>query len=289
MSPEGRSRKLRYISAAIWIPVAVGICLFSSHLFNLVVVVFISIGVSEFYAMARHRGFSPHSVIGAFCAVTVTLVAWFGDAVSILYSLAASVIIVFTVAMARNSRDAMANLAVTVFGILYPAWLCSHVIMLRRLPVNGMEGNINFGGAGYVIMLLVMLWLGDGGAFFVGTGWGRRKLVPLISPNKTVEGSIGGIVITLVGALLIKDAGQLLEALGVTLFPDFPYAFYVLIAMGVAVTGQVGDLCQSYLKRDAGLKDTGNLFPGHGGFLDRFDSLMFTGPLLYYCLRFLGI
>jgi phosphatidate cytidylyltransferase len=263
----------------------VGICLFVPSLFNFMVTVFIAIGMVEFYAMARHRGLAPHSVIGASCAIAICLVAWTGRPLTLLYSLAASTLIVCVFAMARNTRDSITNISVTVFGIFYVGWFCSHVILLRRLPLPETGASLDFGGAGYVIMLLVLLWLSDGGAFFAGISWGRHKLVPAVSPNKTVEGSLGGIVIALVGALLIKDAGRLLETFGVALFPDLDYLHYLLVGLGVAVAGQIGDLCESYLKRDAGLKDTGNLLPGHGGFLDRFDSLIFTAPLFYYFLK----
>ncbi|UCD58156.1 MAG: phosphatidate cytidylyltransferase [Candidatus Hydrogenedentota bacterium] len=285
MSAESRSRKARYISATVGIPLGLGLCLFSPLLFNLVAVFLITVGVIEFYAMARHRGLSPHSIIGTSCSVAICLLACVARPITLLYSLAASTIAVCTFAMARGNRDAMANIAVTVFGVFYVGWLCSHVILLRRLPLEYSAASVDFGGAGYVIMLLVLLWLGDGGAFFAGTTWGRHKLVPAVSPNKTVEGSLGGIVMTLVGALLVKDAGRLLEALDVALFPGLSYSQYLLVGLGIAVAGQVGDLCESYLKRDAGLKDTGNLLPGHGGFLDRFDSLIFAAPLFYYFLE----
>jgi len=286
LSAESGSRKARYLSAAVGIPAGVGICLFFPPLFNVVATTFITVGMVEFYAMARHRGLAPHSVIGTACGVAICLVAWVGRPITVLYSLAASTLIVCVFAMARNTRNSITNVSVTVFGMFYVGWLCSHVIMLRQLPLEGPDSSYDFGGAGYVIMLLVLLWLGDGGAFFAGIGWGRHKLVPAISPNKTVEGSLGGIAITLVGALLVKDLGALLRTFGVTLFPDFSYSLYVLVGLGIAVAGQVGDFCESYLKRDAGLKDTGNLLPGHGGFLDRFDSLIFTAPLFYYFLRF---
>ncbi len=286
MSAESRGRKARYLSAAVGIPIGVGLCLFSPTLFNLLAVALITVGVVEFYAMARSRGLAPHSIIGTMCSVAICLVAWTGRPITLLYAFAASTIIVCTFAMTRNVRNAMVNIAVTVFGMLYVGWFCSHIILLRQLPMGHHSAKLDFGGAGYVIMLLVLLWLSDGGAFFVGTGWGRHKLIPAVSPNKTIEGSVGGIVITLVGAVLIKDAGLLLNTFGVALFPDLGYARYLLVGLGIALVGQVGDLCESYLKRDAGLKDTGNLLPGHGGFLDRFDSLLFSAPLFYYFLKF---
>ncbi len=289
MSGQGGSRKARYISAAVGIPLGLGICLFSTTLFNLVTVVLIAIGATEFYAMSRHRGFEPHSVLGVSCTIAVCLAAAIGDLLTLGYTLIVSITIICTLAMVRGARDAIANIAVTVFGIFYVGWFCSHIILLRLLPLEVGDEKLNFGGAGYVIMLLILLWLDDGGAFFAGTAWGRRKLIPSISPNKTIEGSIGGILMTLVGALLVKDAGQLLRILNVALFPDLSYRTYLLIGLGVGMLGQVGDLCESYLKRDAGLKDTGNLLPGHGGFLDRFDSLIMTAPLFYYFLKFMNI
>jgi len=286
LSAESRGRTTRYLSAAVGIPFGVGVCLLSPVLFSITATILIAVGAVEFYAMARHRGFSPHSVIGTMCSIAICLLAWKGGSLALLYALVASVTVVCTAAMARNARDALANTAVTVFGIFYVGWFCGHIILLRQLPLPPSEAKLNFGGAGYVIMLLVLLWLGDGGAFFAGTAWGRHKLVPAISPNKTIEGSLGGIAITLVGALLIQEVGTLLEVFNVAVFPDWEYPEYLLVGLGIAIVGQVGDLCESYLKRDAGLKDTGNLIPGHGGFLDRFDSMVFTAPLFYYFLSF---
>jgi len=288
LSAESGSRKTRYISAAVGIPVGLGTCLFFPRFFVLFATALITIGMVEFCAMARTRGLAPHSVIGSSCSIAICLLAWVGRPLSLLYSLAASTIIVCTFAMARTTRDAIVNISVTVFGIIYVGWFCSHIISLRMLPLDGGDASVNFGGAGYVIMLLVLLWLSDGGAFFVGTAWGKHKLLPAVSPNKTIEGTLGGLALTLIGAMLIRDTGLLLNNFGVALFPKFGVGHYLLIGAGIAVAGQVGDLCQSYLKRDAGLKDTGNLMPGHGGFLDRFDSLAFAAPLFYFFLKFVN-
>lgn len=288
MSAESGSRKTRYISAAVGIPLGLGTCLFSPTFFVALATTLITIGMLEFYAMARTRGLAPQSIVGTSCSIAICLLAWIGRPINLLYSIAATTIIICTFAMTRTARDAIANIAVTVFGVIYVGWLCSHIISLRMLPLDGGGASLNFGGAGYVIMLLVLLWLGDGGAFFAGIAWGKRKLMPSVSPNKTVEGAVGGFVLTIVGAMLIKEAGLLFNNFGVALFPDLGIASYLLAGAGIAVAGQVGDLVESYLKRDAGLKDTGNLLPGHGGFLDRFDSLTFAAPLFYFFLKFVN-
>ncbi len=288
MSVESSSRKARYISAAVGMPVGLGACLFSPAAFNLLAILLISIGMVEFYAMARSRGLAPHSVIGVSCSIGICLLAWMGQPISLLASITAAAVIVCTCAMLKNARDAIANISVTMFGLIYVGWLCSHVIALRMLPLDGGGAGINFGGAGYVIMLLILLWSSDSGAFFAGTAWGKHKLLPGVSPNKTVEGAIGGFLLTFIGAMLLRDTGLLLNSFGVALFPDLGVGMYLLIGTAVAVAGMAGDFVESYLKRDAGLKDTGNILPGHGGFLDRFDSLAFAAPLLYFCLKFLN-
>jgi phosphatidate cytidylyltransferase len=269
-------------------PIALGSILFFPTFFVALATVLILIGMVEFYAMARTRGLAPYSFIGTSCALAICVLAWIGRPLSMLYSLAACTIIVCTIAMTRNARDAIVNISVTVFGIIYVGWMCSHIISLRMLPLDGHGAAVNFGGAGYVIMALMLLWAGDSGAFFVGTAWGKRKLIPTVSPNKSVEGALGGLVLALITSMLLRDIGLLLGNLDIALFPDYGVAAYLLIAVGITVAGQIGDLCESYLKRDAGLKDTGNLLPGHGGFLDRFDSLAFAAPLLYFFLKFVN-
>lgn len=286
MSAESGSLKMRYISAAIGMPVGIGSCLFFPNFFAVFTTTLITIGMVEFCAMARTKGMAPHSVIGASCTIAMCLLAWIGRPLSVLYGIAASTIIICAFAMSRTTRDAIVNISVTVFGVIYVGWFCSHIISLRMLPLDAAGATVNFGGAGYVIILLMLLWLGDGGAFFAGTAWGKHKLIPAVSPNKTVEGALGGVALTLIGAMLIRDVGLLLDGFGVALFPDLGLATYLLVGAGIAISGIVGDLVESFLKRDAGLKDTGNLLPGHGGFLDRFDSLAFAAPLFYFFLKF---
>ncbi len=285
MSAQSGSRKSRYLSAAVAIPIALALCIFSPPAFNLLATGLITVGMVEFYAMARHRGFSPHSIIGTSCSLAICILAWTAGPLSILYALFASVAIVMTAAMVRNSREALVNISVTLFGVFYVGWLASHIILLRQMTGGAQGSPLNLPGAGYVIMLLGLIWLSDGGAFFAGTGWGKHKLLPAISPNKTVEGAVGGIILSIIGAAILKELGLLLNAGGIQFFPDFTYPTYLLLGVAIAIAGQIGDLCESYLKRDAGLKDTGSLFPGHGGFLDRFDSLLTTAPLFYYFLK----
>jgi phosphatidate cytidylyltransferase len=152
--------------------------------------------------------------------------------------------------------------ALTLLGICYCAWLLGHVIWLRALP----------GGRYLVLFALAVTWCGETAAYFVGRRWGRHKLAPRVSPGKTMEGGVAQLAVS-VGAALP----------GVPLLGLEPL-HAVGIGAVLGVVGQLGDLAESFLKRSAGTKDAGTLVPGHGGLLDRLDSLLFNLPALYYYL-----
>lgn len=156
--------------------------------------------------------------------------------------------------------DAAANFG----GAVYVGWLLSHLVFIRQLP----------DGFHYVILLLAATWSTDTAAYFVGMNLGRHKLAPTLSPKKTIEGAAGGAAGSILAALLVG-----------LLAPQMALYHYILIGLLVGLIGLVGDLAESALKRMAGLKDSGAVIPGHGGVLDRFDSMLFTGPAVYYYLR----
>ena len=157
-----------------------------------------------------------------------------------------------------------------IFGLVYVAWFPAHLLLLHA------EGNI---GAGLVILLIVSVALTDIGAYFTGKSIGRHKMAPIVSPNKTWEGAIGGFAFTLAGmaVLFVLRNGQ-----DWATFPDWPFAHYLILGAVLSIAGQVGDLTESALKRDSGIKDSGTLLPGHGGVLDRCDGFLFAALALYY-------
>jgi phosphatidate cytidylyltransferase len=126
-------------------------------------------------------------------------------------------------------------------------------------------------GPKLVFFLVLVVWLGDAGAYYVGKKFGKRKLSPHISPKKTVEGLVGGILTSVVTAVVIHF----------TFMTGFPLAHAIIVAIVLSIAGVIGDLAESMWKRSAAVKDSGTLIPGHGGFLDRFDSILFTTPILY--------
>ena len=151
---------------------------------------------------------------------------------------------------------------INLLGILYISLFLSYLILLY----NGQDGKA------WIFFVLLVLWCNDSGAYACGRTLGRHKLSPLVSPNKTVEGAIGGVVISLIAAVIAKMF--LLKHLSLTQA--------AALGLVIALAGQAGDLCESALKRHFGLKDSGSVLPGHGGMLDRIDSLLLAAPFVYY-------
>jgi phosphatidate cytidylyltransferase len=244
--------------------------------FVLVVTVFSVIGASELYGAVRRQGAEPTAVLGYAACVFFNLAAWKRDG-SIVdpflpLFLALLVIIGLLVELVRKHHHPTANLGTTLLGAIYVGWLSSFVTLLRvsvktiiTSPVSGIEA-----GAWLVIYVSMMTWGADTAALFTGRQFGRHKLAPTVSPNKTWEGFAGGI---LVSCLIGIGGAKLFE---------FPIIHGVVLGALIGTFGLLGDLSASVLKRELGVKDFGGLLPGHGGVLDRIDSLILTAPIAYY-------
>jgi len=161
------------------------------------------------------------------------------------------------------------ELALASFGLIYVAMLPVYFLKLHELP-NGVH---------WVLLFLFIVWANDIGAYFVGKKYGRRKLLPHVSPKKTVEGSQGGLISGLLIAILCK----------VAVFSSLTWFAAIVISLMVGGVAQIGDLCESFFKRSFDTKDSGSILPGHGGFLDRFDGVVFSLPVMYACIRLFGL
>lgn len=269
--------KVRIRSAIILALVAFTLIVFSSTGFMLLMVFLAIVGLDEFYCLVERKGSRPLRRVGNLWLLGTLLAAWFGPAFLGL-SFFMGLFAVLNLAVIRASRrsSVLADVAVTILGNSYLS-LFAFIPMLRLL-----EGQFHFGGwavpAGAVWLLVVILLcaITDISAYFAGRQFGRRALAPAISPKKTVEGSLVGVL----------SAGSFLAALApyLGLQPSLAFGFGCL----VSVHGQVGDLWESALKREMEAKDSGDLISGHGGVLDRFDSLAFAAPAFFLGGRFLG-
>ena len=165
----------------------------------------------------------------------------------------------------RGRQPYIANVATTLLGIIYCGWFPLHLIFLRHLSSERFHD-----GLGFVVLMFTAILMTDIGCYYAGRHLGKHKLAPIVSPNKTIEGSIGGAIAAVIGALIIGY------------FLQLEWYFSVMLGFLCTVFAQIGDLCESLLKRDAGVKDSGHSLPGHGGFLDRTDSFILTIPVMYY-------
>jgi phosphatidate cytidylyltransferase len=169
-----------------------------------------------------------------------------------------------------KQKAVLQSLGIMVFALLYIPFLLSHVLLLFQVP----------SGRRWIFFLFFVIFAGDTGAYYAGHRWGRHKLWPTVSPGKTVEGAVGGLLSSLAIALLV---GKLLLSLG-----EFGITFLLSVGFVIALAGQMGDLMESMLKRVSQVKDASSILPGHGGLLDRLDSLIFAFPLTYYGVVFFG-
>jgi phosphatidate cytidylyltransferase len=175
----------------------------------------------------------------------------------------------------RNKASAMQNIASTVWGLFYPAVFFGFMILLRELPNElGMEYKL---GGKWLLLMLIIIWICDTAAYFIGKAVGKHKLFFRISPHKTVEGAVAGLVFSFITAYIFH----------LTYIEDLTLLQCMIIALIAGTIGQIGDLVESLFKRDAGVKDSSNLLPGHGGMLDRFDAPLFVAPVVYLYLKFI--
>jgi len=255
----------RILSAAAFLPLFVLLVQFGTPVhFFLFVSAAILVGLYEFYRMAEAGGLHPLTPLGMAGGLALAGLQFFGaSAPWLAFALAGWVMLLLIVLLlvSADPKGAASRGAVTLLGMVYVAGLLSFPALLRAMEA----------GSVYVYYLVLVTWAGDVGALYVGTTLGKRPLYPSISPHKTVEGGLGGLACSVLASCAAKL--WFWERLGMVQM--------LSLGLGLGIIGQVGDLCESMLKRSFGVKDTGTLIPGHGGVLDRVDSLLFTGPVLY--------
>jgi phosphatidate cytidylyltransferase len=255
------------------VPCLYAITLRGGVFFLLLVDVIVLLGLRELMQLLRAKGYQPFAALAYSCSVALTWYAWRqGVAVPLILTGSLLAIMVREL-LRRDMAQALAHIAVTVFGIMYVGWLATHLVLLRQLPAS--LGGDDAMGARLVFLLAALVWAADTGAYLCGVAFGRRPLAPRISPKKTVEGAVGGLVAAGLTGWLCTHA----------LVPFVTPLAGTVLGVVAGIAAQLGDLVESMIKRDVGIKDTAPLLPGHGGILDRFDSLLFTAPVLYYYFR----
>lgn len=231
--------------------------------FALLLALLATIGLHEFFRMAlpeRHRELLPFAIYGGLSLFTPLL----GDGrIFIMVGAGAFLLTAFHFLFRlRDIAKASQELSLVATAYLYVPFLLAHLLMIRLLPQ----------GSSWLLLIMLIVMTNDSAAYYVGSLCGRRKLYEAVSPKKSIEGALGGLAGSLGGTLLAKYS----------FFPQLSIFDAVATALVIGMVGQIGDLFESLLKRSFGVKDSGTIFPGHGGVLDRMDSIIFAAPVTYY-------
>lgn len=270
----GWSLRWRIASGLLFVPLLVLLARAGSVAFAAFVALQVGLGLTEFYRMSRAKGHEPHFTLGLLAGLAMVALAFRPSLAPPGFLITAGVLLVLALGLRRQpGARVVESMAVTAFGILYVGWLSAHLVLLRELPWSA--GTRYEDGASYVLLAFFVTWGCDTGAYAFGRLLGRTRPWTTISPRKSVEGSLGGLA-TAVAAAFVARAW---------FAPYLGVWDAAVLGFLVGVFAQVGDLVESLLKRDAQAGDSSDFIPGHGGILDRFDSLYFGAPLVYYYLR----
>ena len=262
-----RTTSWRRILVAVWgIPLLTIVILIGGWWFAVTVALIAAFAMYEYMTLMRANGAAVVRTSAVTAAALVVLLTYVKPSYGFDFGLAAAIYLAL-VSLRGDVRTMSLRLTAALGGLIYIAGFLSLLVILRSqvLPHD------RFGGATFILFLMSSIWICDTGAYYGGVACGHRPLAPAISPKKTVEGAIIGLLAALVWGLL----GVLL------LRTQLPWLFILLTAVAAGTVGQAGDLIESMFKRSAGVKDSGSFLPEHGGIFDRFDSLILTTPVVF--------
>lgn len=259
----------RMLTGFIMGTITMGCIMYGGIALLILLAIIIFFASKEYVKILEHKGFFPSLKIMILGEALLAAIAYFQRFDLVAVALTFGCMCSFLWVLFRGRQPYIANVSTTLLGFVYCGWFPLHLLFLRNLSSEQFHD-----GLGFVVMMFTSILLTDIGCYYAGRHLGKHKLAPVISPNKTIEGSIGGAICAVIGAMIVG------AFLGVE--------WYLSFTAGILCTtfAQLGDLSESLIKRDAGVKDSGNSLPGHGGFLDRTDSFIFTIPVMYYFCKF---
>ena len=261
----------RVLTSLMLVPVLFAVVwLLPSAYFAGLAVIAAAIGQYELYTMARVRGITPLMIPGIVLGALVVLNVYrpippYLGGPYFWITLCVLAVIVARLYSRRPVEGALEDVAVTLFGIVYVALLFAFQVAIHAGPP----------GKKWLVFLYLVIWASDTGAYYAGSAFGKHRLYEKISPKKSIEGLLGGVLASVLVAVLCR------------LWPAPSLGIIEPAVLGavLALVGTVGDLAESLIKRSAGVKDSGTIIPGHGGILDRMDSMLFAAPVLFFYLR----
>jgi phosphatidate cytidylyltransferase len=234
------------------------------------------LSVWEFQKLAAHKNAFSQLFIPLLSSLALLVLFFTGRIELVVPVVILTLVLAFFIELYRNKESATLNVSATFLNSFYFSMLFGSFLLLRELPKS--TGADYSSGGKWIVMMILATWMCDTAAYVVGSYLGKHKLMPRISPNKSIEGTVAGFVFSVLTAWLCH----------VWFIQELRLIDSLIIGAITGIFGQYGDLFESMLKRDAGVKDSSNLIPGHGGILDRFDSLTLTAPLVYLYLVFIA-
>ncbi len=257
----------RILTSLISAPILVACVYFGGVAFLILVLALALVSINEFYNMMKVRDFNPAYWVGNFFTVFFIVFAYYAlkknwePAHSAILT-GAVMITMISVLFLKRPKNAIADIGVTLLGMIYIGWFFSYFLFIRALTDRG----------AYLLFMMGTIWALDIVAYLFGTAFGKHKLLPSVSPKKSVEGAVAGFVFCLGAAWVFGY------------YAGFDATHSLILGAVIGVAAQLSDLFESMIKRDAGVKDSSNLVPGHGGVLDRMDSFILAAPVFYYYL-----
>ena len=268
--------KTRIISSVVGLLLLIGAVIISKETLAVAVFILAILGINEIYSAFSNAGYKPIKPIGYVLCFIILLIGFFNSIPDMtqvyriaLFGSFVIFLILYTLPVFLYGKYSTVDVSVTLYGIFYVIFLFMFIVLTRRLEY----------GSHFVWLILLGAWSTDTFGYFVGTKFGKKKLAPKLSPHKTVEGSVAGVIGSII---IIVLYGIVLQRYLV----HIPYYHYIIIGALCGIISQVGDLVASATKRYTKIKDYGYIIPGHGGILDRFDSVLFTAPVVYFYIMF---
>ena len=272
----------RILTAIIGVPLLLLVFYFGSYYFLAFILLIVGFGSYEFFRLVDNKNLDNKKIIGIVFCIILPIGANFGYLYFIFLFTLVSIFTLFINLQKQDLSTTLIGAGTKFLGIVYIGWFLSHAILIRNINesifpyIDNTNLKNNDIGFFWIVFVVACTFLNDTAAYFFGKYKGKIKLVPRLSPGKTVEGTVCGIFMALLCGMLIN----------LIFSSPISYKWSMLLGFVVGAVAVLGDLIESMFKRSVSIKDSGGLLPGHGGVLDRFDSLILVFPVMYYLILF---
>ncbi|MCH8125557.1 phosphatidate cytidylyltransferase [candidate division KSB1 bacterium] len=266
--------KSRVLVTIVGAPIVLCCVYFGNWPFLIFIAAIFVLSLREFFELSKNKGVVPNLLISIIAGLLLLYDMYFSRGEYFIPIISVYLVLISILQLWETRGSQIQNLSVNFFAVGYLGMLLSFFVGIRQLPLD-LNIDYNQGGI-WAITILAIFWIGDTIAYFVGSSIGKHKLATRVSPKKTIEGAIAGFISMLMVAYLSK----------MLFLPEWSWLDATVIGVICGTVGQMSDLVESLFKRDAGVKDTSNILPGHGGIFDRFDVLFLVSPLIFFYLKY---